>query len=218
LLERILLGDYRGGTRLAELEIADELGVSRTPVREALLQLRLEGLVEIIPRGGIYVVEAPIKLIREITELRVLLEEYLAHFVTERRTDQWLEEYEQWLCGLEPVWSGLSAREWLAHDLEFHQRLSIAARNETLAHHLCLLQRRAVLLCSQATDYRTPLEDIIVDFRNTLLAVKARDFRACAAVLRQHVIEHLERIGNYMKPAEQPRLVPVEALAGAPER
>ena len=55
LLAGIALGDYAPGSALKEKELAAELGVSRTPVREALLRLRLEGLVRVVPRGGIFV-------------------------------------------------------------------------------------------------------------------------------------------------------------------
>lgn len=199
LLQRILLGDYPPGAQLTEPEIAKELCISRTPVREALLRLRLEGLVEIIPRGGIFVVEAPIKLIREVTEVRLVLEECLARLVVERRTAQWLGEYEQWLRDLEMLWPTLAPREWMRHDLGFHERLHVAARNEILASNLRRLQRQAVLFWTQSIEDQATLECVITDYRDTLQAAKERDFRACAGVLRRHVLEHVERIRNHMK-------------------
>ena len=72
------MGDYVPGRSLSEQEIANDLGVSRTPVREALLRLRLEGLVRIVPRGGIFVAEATLRRAREVTSLRLVLEECLA--------------------------------------------------------------------------------------------------------------------------------------------
>lgn len=202
LLRRILLGDYPPGAKLVEPDIAEELGISRTPVREALLQFRLEGLVKIIPRGGTFVAEAPVKLIREVTEVRVVLEEYLAHAMVERRSDEWLQEYEQWLRATESVWDRLNPQEWMERDLEFHDRLNVAARNETLSHHLRLLQRQAVLFWTQAPGPRGHLQGIILDFQDTLRAAKERDSRACARVLRRHVLDHVERIRSYMKPDE----------------
>ena len=68
LLARIALGDYAPGSPLSEKDLAAELGVSRTPVREALLRLQLEGLVRIIARGGIFVAEASIRVTRVLNE------------------------------------------------------------------------------------------------------------------------------------------------------
>src|SRR5437867_12207987 len=78
MLERILFGDYLPGVALVEQETAEELGISRTPVREALLPLKLEGLVKIIPRGGFFVVGVSVQTIREFSEVRLVLEEALA--------------------------------------------------------------------------------------------------------------------------------------------
>ena len=200
LLERILVGEYPPGSNLVEHEIAKELGVSRTPVREALLRLKVEGLVRIIPRGGSFVAEAPLRLIREVTEVRLVLEEYLAHLLVERRTDQWLEEFQGWLEELESVWPALSPHEWMKKDAEFHDLLDKAARNEVLSSHLGLLRRQAVLFWGQSTDGLASLQGIIADFRDTLKAVRERDFEECARVLRRHVLDHVERIQNYMKP------------------
>lgn len=200
LLTRILMGDYPPGSNLLEPRIAEELGVSRTPVREALLRLCGEGLVEIIPRGGVFVVEAPVKLIREVTEVRLALEEYLAHLVVERRTDHWLEEYEQWLRGLEPVWHGLTPRERMQRDLQFHERLNQATSNETLSKHLRLVQRQAMLFWTHTAEDRVSLEGIIADFRDMLRAAKIRDFGGCADVLRRHVLDHVEQVQAQMRP------------------
>lgn len=200
LLNRILYGEYPPGTALVEQDIAKELGVSRTPVREALLRLKLEGLVKIIPRGGIFVAEASVQLIREVTEVRLVLEEYLAHLVVERRTEQWLKDYRRWLKDLDLVWGRLSPRQWMERDSEFHQFMDKAAANEVLSNHLWLLRRQAVLFWGQFTDGPASLERIIEDFREALEAVRNRDFEGCAKVLRRHVLDHVERIQNYMRP------------------
>lgn len=202
LLNHILLGEYPPGAGLIERDIAKELGVSRTPVREALLRLKAEGLVNIIPRGGIFVAEASVQLIREVTDVRLILEEYLAHLVVERRTDEWLESFQQWLDDLTPIWPDLSPQEWMKNDWNFHQRLDSAARNEILSNHLSLLRRQAVLFWGQSSAGRASLKGIINDFRNTLEAARQRNFEACAQIFRKHVLDHVERIRQYMQPEE----------------
>lgn len=77
LRERIISGEYRRGEKLKQAEIAEELGVSITPVREALKALEMEGFVFSIPHKGLVVPEIDLKSVREIFELRVLLERQL---------------------------------------------------------------------------------------------------------------------------------------------
>lgn len=205
LVERILLGDYAPGTSLVEQEIAEELGVSRTPVREALLRLKVEGLVRIIPRGGIFVAEASIQKVKEVTEVRLVLEEYLGRIAVERCTPQVLRDYEEWLATWEPEWHSLSPREWMQRDGEWHRIVDRAAANQTLSSHLTLLRQQAVLFWGQSTDGGSSrvfdsLKEIVGDFRGALDAIQRRDSEACVSVLRHHVLDHVERIQHYMRP------------------
>src|SRR5271165_7695931 len=109
LVERITMGDYVPGVSLSEQDLATELGISRTPVREALLRLKIEGLVRIVPRGGIFVAEPTLRRVREVTSMRLVLEEYLAHLVVDRRSDAWLSKFEEWLSQSRRNWESLSS-------------------------------------------------------------------------------------------------------------
>jgi DNA-binding GntR family transcriptional regulator len=200
LVERITMGDYAPGTSLSEQNLAAELGVSRTPVREALLRLRIEGLVRIVPRGGIFVAEATLRRVREVTSLRLVLEEYLAHLVVDRRSDVWLRKFEDWLNDSRKSWEFLSARDWMRKDAEFHFLLQEAAADEVLADHLGLLRRQAVLFWGQTTDGKASLKIIIRDFDDFFQAVKQGDTLKCVEVLHRHVLTHVDRIQTYMRP------------------
>jgi DNA-binding GntR family transcriptional regulator len=200
LIERILSGEYTPGMNLVEQEIAKELRISRTPVREALLRLKLEGLVKIIPRGGIYVEEANVQTIRDVTEVRLVLEECLIRLAVERCPAGLLEEFDAWFENLEPVWHRLTPRQWLERDDEFHQFLYRAGGNQILAGHLILLRRKAVLFWSQLGERHNSLEGIIEDFRNIVSALKTRDAEACVAAIGHHVLADLDRIQRFLKP------------------
>src|SRR6056297_34818 len=75
LRERIFLEDYVGGDRIVESKVADDLDISRAPVREALKELENEGLVETIPRKGTFIVEFSQEEFQELFDIRVMLEE-----------------------------------------------------------------------------------------------------------------------------------------------
>lgn len=95
LREDILAGNYLPNEELKEKAIGDELGVSRTPVREALRQLELEGLITIIPNKGAYVVGLTKKDIRDIYEIRLLLEGLCAGWAAEHIAEAQLQELEE---------------------------------------------------------------------------------------------------------------------------
>ena len=75
LRQAILLGELKPGERLMEIQLANKLGVSRTPIREAIRKLELEGLVLMIPRKGAEVAEIKEKSLRDVLEVRKALEE-----------------------------------------------------------------------------------------------------------------------------------------------
>lgn len=200
LLERILLGEYAPGASLFENEIADELGVSRTPVREAFLRLKVEGLVNIIPRGGTFVNQASMFLIQEITETRVVLEDYLAQLVVERHTAGWLDAFRDWLRTVEAIGGDSTHRDWMRKDAEFHDLIDVAANNRTLSIHLRILRQQAVLFWGQSSHRTDSLDDILKDFQNALVAIEAKDAERLSEVLRNHCLDHVKRVQSYMSP------------------
>lgn len=93
--EDILSGKYKDNEELKEVAIGEELGVSRTPVREAFRQLELEGLIHIIPNKGAYVTGITVKDVKDIYMMRSLLEGLCAKWATENITAEQLEEMEE---------------------------------------------------------------------------------------------------------------------------
>ena len=93
--ENILSGKYATDEELKEKNIGEELGVSRTPVREALRQLELEGLVTIIPNKGAYVVGISKKDIQDIYEIRSRLEGLCAKWAADKITKEQLDELDE---------------------------------------------------------------------------------------------------------------------------
>lgn len=200
LLERILLGDYPPGTCLIENEIADELGVSRTPVREAFLRLKVEGLVSVIPRGGTFVTQASVFMIREVTEIRLVLEDYLAQLVIERHTLKWFDDFQNWFGTAEAGWDGLTDKDWWRKDAEFHEFLDRGANNSVLSSHLRILRQQAVLFWGQSSHRADSLGRIINDFRKALEAIKSKDAERLSEVLQDHCLDHVKRIQGYLNP------------------
>jgi len=95
LREDILSGKYQEHEELKEVAIGEEMGVSRTPVREAFRQLELEGLIQIIPNKGAYVTGITQKDVKDIYMIRSLLEGLCARWATEHITKEQMEEMEE---------------------------------------------------------------------------------------------------------------------------
>jgi DNA-binding GntR family transcriptional regulator len=207
LLSGIALGDYAPGSALNERELAAQLGVSRTPVREALLRLRVEGLVRVVSRGGIFVAEASIRQIREITEVRLVLEECSGRLAVERGSPEWLAEFQAWLDVCSEDWSQLTGRERMRRDMEFHDFLDRAAANEALAKQLALLRNQAVLFWGQSASDEYELEPIIDEYREIVEAIAVGDADRCVRAMQQHVLQHVSRIQSYMRPEPVPLTV-----------
>ena len=95
LRQAIKEGILKPGERLMEIQLADELGVSRTPIRGAIRKLDLEGFVVMIPRRGTYVADISLKDVVQVFEIRSALEELAAGLAAERITPDELEELER---------------------------------------------------------------------------------------------------------------------------
>ena len=93
----IIQGIYPKGEILTELRLVEQLGVSRTPVREAFRQLELEGLIQIVPNKGAYVTGITKKDVRDIYMIRSLLEGLCARWATEHITPEQMAEYAIWV-------------------------------------------------------------------------------------------------------------------------
>ena len=95
LREAILKGELEPGERLMEIQLADRLGVSRTPIREAIRKLELEGLVLMIPRKGAEVARISENNLRDVLEVRRTLEELAVDLACQRMTEDELEELKK---------------------------------------------------------------------------------------------------------------------------
>lgn len=124
-------GRWAPGTPLRQEEIASELNVSRVPVREALFQLQAEGLVQVVPNKGVYVREMSAEQLRELFQLRRLIEGDILFAAVPLHTAATLNWAETVQVALDKA---ASVADWLAGDREFHEALyAPAQRTESMA-------------------------------------------------------------------------------------
>lgn len=128
----IIEGVLKPGERLMEIQLADQLGVSRTPVREAIRMLELEGLVVMLPRKGAYVANISKKDLLDILEVRVGLEGLAAYCAAERMTEDDIKRLEIISKDIEDAVYKNDVDTMLVKDEEFHTLIFQATGNKRL--------------------------------------------------------------------------------------
>jgi DNA-binding GntR family transcriptional regulator len=132
LREAIIIGELKPGERLMEVHLAEKMGVSRTPVREAIRKLELEGLVDMIPRKGAHVADLSIKDIMDVLEVRASLDALATSLAAERIQDDELKE----LNNVQMQFANYVERDNLQgsikKDVEFHDIIYNSSRNDKL--------------------------------------------------------------------------------------
>lgn len=127
----ILSGTLKPGERLMEVQMAESLGVSRTPVREAIRKLELEGLVIMLPRKGAFVADLSVKDLTEVLEIRASLEGLAAGLASTRINEAEIEELEVFALKFHKAIED-DVEALILRDMEFHDAIFKASRNERL--------------------------------------------------------------------------------------
>lgn len=189
LREEILNGNLKPGERLNEKELCEKLGVSRTPLREAIRNLEAEGLLETIPNKGSRVVSFTIDDVEDIYELRIMLESKATEKSVERLTDEHIRELEEIQSELREA---VKNEDWYYVDTlnqSFHRMLFSQGSNERLIKIVSNLNQFGRLI--RVTAFAIPGRSLKVleEHEAILEAVKQRN----AGLARELVAQHLER-------------------------
>jgi DNA-binding GntR family transcriptional regulator len=185
--QAVLDRSYEGGTLLTEGDLAEAVGVSRTPVREGLLRLEAEGLIKLYPKKGALVLPVSAQEITDVVETRLLVEEYAVRKVVPaddrllRRLEELLAEHEQHRA------TGDFTRASVV-DRTFHAEIVRAAGNAILAQLYDQLRDRQLRMGVQiwrAEPHR--IAKSIEEHAEILAALRLGDGDAAAAVVHRHV-------------------------------
>jgi DNA-binding GntR family transcriptional regulator len=195
LRDDILSGRLKENEELREIAIGEELGVSRTPVREAFRQLELEGLIQIIPNKGAYVTGITVKDVKDIYMIRSRLEGLCARWATANITKEKLEEMEENVY-LAEFHASKGHMDQLAElDNRFHEILYEACGSKMLEHQLrdyhnyVLRVRRRTLATSRGAASNK-------EHKGILEAIKAGDADLAERLADEHVIKAFENMVN----------------------
>ena len=190
LRQRIFRRELEPGSWIDELKIAEEFGISRTPLREALKVLAAEGLVTMKVRRGAYVTEMSEKDLRDVYHLLSLLESDAAGVVAERATDAQLKTLQDLHAELE---AAVADREkFFAINERFHMHLLEMADNRWRSQMVADLRKVMKLNRHNSLFKQGRIEDSLGEHRAILAAMVARDAKATAKAMQAHFAQGLE--------------------------
>ncbi|MBN8941503.1 MAG: GntR family transcriptional regulator [Rhizobiales bacterium] len=208
LRDRILSGVLEEGTALRQEKIAGELGVSRIPVREALKQLEVEGLVKIVSHSGAVVAELSLDEIRQTFELRAVVESWLLSAAIPFMSGEDLAEAEAIIAEMDH--SGIET--WGEMNWRFHERLYRPAGRDHITAMIRKIHEgtdRYIYMHMKVTDGRRKAQS---DHRHILELCRAKDLHRAVAVLEAHILDVADRLTESVEAARR------SAMAGRPRR
>jgi DNA-binding GntR family transcriptional regulator len=193
----ILGGDLSPGSIHSAASLAERLGVSSTPVREAMLELVKSGLVEAVPNRGFRVTVIDDQDLDEICALRMMLEVKAIELVVERASDASLAELGTRLRELEAAAARSDVPAFLVADRAFHLELLALAGNRRLVRIVAELRDQTRVIGLQSLAAAEALEATAAEHRPILEAMQERDVSAA----RRFMITHLEHTrGSWARP------------------
>jgi DNA-binding GntR family transcriptional regulator len=189
--------DQPDEVRLDERQLANDLGISRTPVREAMAQLEREGFVRSVPRRGIYVVRKTRAEVIELITAWAALESMAARLITQNATDSEITELRKMFTTFENGELHARLDEYSEVNIEFHQTIIRMSRNrvlidlaENLFTHMRMIRRKTI-----GEDDRA--DRSIRDHMNIIQALEARDTARAEDLVRSHALGLAEHVGRH---------------------
>ncbi len=186
---RIISGEIGVDVNLSELTLAEEFGVSRTPVREALKQLQTEGLVEIRPRVGTFVTTPSRREITELFEMKELLEGAAARLLAQRGRVPELDRLEENLREADAAVARDDRKRYAELVQEFHDLLIVGSDNRKLEAHYRTLMNQLAYSRLVATSLSQPGRAVQSDqeHHRVVELIIAKDGDSAERVMREHV-------------------------------
>ncbi|WP_400164446.1 GntR family transcriptional regulator [Brevibacillus sp. TJ4] len=201
LRKAIVTGEFKLGEKLSETALAQKLGVSRTPVREALKQLQQEGLVEIIPRVGTCVMKPTEKEIYELFKLKESLEGLAAGLMAERGEIPELAELVKAMESMEEAVGRRDMDGYVEANDRFHDAILRGSGNSKLMYHFNLLINQLPYRKFVYTTLDQPqrLEKSVDEHRRIVEAIQSRNPSVAEQIMREHVKASGAKLMQIMK-------------------
>ena len=189
----LLSGRFAPGERLTEEHLAKSLGVSRTPVREALHKLESEGLVKPLESRGFYVALDSREELEDLFDIRAALEGYAIRLICTRISEETIQQLNELILKAEDALDRKQLDEIFEYNTQFHDALHNVLARKTRFHTLIADTRKYVLRYRKdSLHYLDGARRTIDGHKKILMAISLKDPELCERVMRQHVREAKE--------------------------
>lgn len=208
LKQRILSGEFAGGMRLNPVEIGALLGVSRTPVREALHRLDIEGLVTLTPNRGVVVTTLTVENVRELFKIRAALEGLAAQEAARNVGEDDLDEFELLIRRMDR--SRGDPKEWIGRHQAFHDRLYQFAQMPRLAVEIRRMREAIHPYLRLYIDVYGHTEMPGYEHRTLLAEIASGNAERAARAMRQHIESAASGVLEFLSSRGSPPAQPTD--------
>jgi DNA-binding GntR family transcriptional regulator len=194
--------DNREELRLDERRLSQDLGVSRTPIREAMNRLEQEGFVRSVPRRGVFIVRKTKSEIIEIIQVWAALESMAARLITRRASDAEIATLRELFVDFkEPQAPAAHIDEYSEANIRFHQAIVNMSRNQLLIDTMANLFIHMRSIRRRTISEKDRAQQSIIDHLNIIEALEHRDTGRAEELVRQHSLNlaaHVDKHVNYL--------------------
>lgn len=199
LRDAILTGKLVPGERLMENQLAEKLGVSRTPVREALRMLELENLVELVPRKGAQVLDMSEKDIVNILEVRSALEGLATSLACKKMTKEDLQQLKNLEVDFEKAVTENDVEHFVDIDEDFHDLIFAATENDKLINIFRNLRIQLYRYRMAQAKNDASMSTIVAHHRSIIRAIENHDNEEGASIAQGHIKYQTESILRFVR-------------------
>lgn len=196
LRDAILRGDLEPGERLMEMQLADMLGVSRTPIREAIRMLEQEGLADTVPRRGAMVAYMSEKDLQDVLEVRDALDELAVRDACRRMTKQDFEDLETAMRNFRVAVVTKNVRKIVEADEAFHNVIYLAANNPKLQNIINNLKEQMYRFRFEYIRTGADYQKLIDEHEALIDGLRRKDEELVTSVMHRHLANQMSGVVN----------------------
>lgn len=196
LRQAILRGELKPGERLMEIQLANKLGVSRTPIREALRKLELEGLVNMVPRKGAEVADITEKSLRDVLEIRKALEELSVQLACEKITEEEIEELKRVAERFKDTLDDQDVTKIAEADVAFHDVIYTATDNQKLILLLNNLREQMYRYRVEYLKKEEAYPQLIAEHEELIDNISKRNKEEATRIMCEHIDNQVATVIN----------------------
>lgn len=199
LRQAILRGELKPGERLMEIQLANKLGVSRTPIREAIRKLELEGLVLMIPRKGAEVAEITEKNLRDVLEVRAALEELSVQLACVRIDQEGIENLKKAAKDFEATLDSQDITKIAEGDVAFHDIIYLATDNQRLIQLLNNLREQMYRYRVEYLKQKECYPQLLAEHQQIIHAIENGEQDVAMKLTNQHINNQVAAVSGVIR-------------------